>query len=156
MATNGRRRCAAPWCRGELLAGPRLEGKGGPWLHPRRPVWRCEPSGPHDLLPRSSSSRPGADGMCSSEKKGVGSRDGLSISQRLLLSSHYPGAPTAGEGCPWLCSGRSLGSLHPRGQRREGSLLVKSLFASPKVARRTPWKGFLPWGRISLCLPSQM
>lgn len=59
-------------CRGELLAGPRLEGKGGVWLHPPRPVWRCGPSGPQDLLPKSSSSRPGPDGMCSSEKKGWG------------------------------------------------------------------------------------
>lgn len=37
-------------CAGELLAGPRLEGKGGLWLHPAAPRLAMRANGPQDLF----------------------------------------------------------------------------------------------------------
>lgn len=52
--------------------------------------------------------------------------------------------------------GVAVGRPASRGQSREALRSLKSLFASPEVAWQTPWKGFLAWDRVSLCLPAQM
>ena len=124
VATNGRRGCDAA-CAVGAASRPSAWGERWSLASSAAPCLAMRAKWPPRLAPQILvvASRPWRDVQLREER--VGSRGGLSIAQRLLLSFHYPGALATGEGCLWRCSGRSLGSLHPRGQRREGSLLCE-------------------------------
>lgn len=140
--------CLRRW--GAAAARVGLGGKGG--RVGKSGLCACAGQGTPEVSPPASSQCPGPDGMCSSAKEGAGEGGAAAVAAAAVAELPLAGSSGRREGCPWR-AGESPGGS-PRSQ--EVLRCLKSLSASPEVARQTPWKGFLNWGRVSTApvLPS--